>query len=86
MNLKNYPRQIQHPVIYLKMELLIKIVNDFKLQTNFAKRPSLDVSQFLSSPLNASYKQQKSYIMVFGTLAFTAQPGFCMFQVNKKKH
>ena len=32
INLKKYPRQIQHPVIDLKMELLVKIVIDFKLQ------------------------------------------------------
>ena len=32
-NLKKYPRQIQHPVIDLKMELLVKIVTDFKLCT-----------------------------------------------------
>ena len=31
VNLKKYVRQIQHPVIDLKMELLVKIVNDFKL-------------------------------------------------------
>ena len=29
--LKKYLRQIQHPVIDLKMELLVKIANDFKL-------------------------------------------------------
>ena len=31
VNLKEYPRQIQHPITDLKMELLAKIVNDFKL-------------------------------------------------------
>ena len=31
VNLKNYPRQIQHPAIDLKMELTAKIVSDFKL-------------------------------------------------------
>ena len=30
VNLKKYPRQLQHPAIDLKMELLVKIVNDFK--------------------------------------------------------
>ena len=30
-NLKKYPRQIQHPVLDLKMEILVKIVSDFKL-------------------------------------------------------
>ena len=28
---KKYPRQIHHPVINVKMELPLKIVNDFKL-------------------------------------------------------
>ena len=31
VNLKKYSRQIQHPVTDLKMDLLGKIVNDFKL-------------------------------------------------------
>ena len=38
VNLKKYPRQIQHPVTNLKMELLARIVNDFKLYTIFAKK------------------------------------------------
>ena len=45
VNLKKYPRQIQHPVIDLKMELLCKIVSDFKLQTIFAKGSILDAPQ-----------------------------------------
>ena len=31
VNLRKYQGQIQHPVIDLKMELLVKIVNDFNL-------------------------------------------------------
>ena len=31
VNLKKYPRQIQHHATDLKMELLVKIVNSFKL-------------------------------------------------------
>ena len=38
-------------VIDLKMELLIKIVNDFKLYTNFGKSPSLVVPQILGPSL-----------------------------------
>ena len=49
--MKKYPRQIKHHRIDLKMELLTKIVNGFKLYTNFAKSSSLDVPQDLSSPL-----------------------------------
>ena len=29
--MKKYSREIKHPIIDLKMELLIAIVNDFKL-------------------------------------------------------
>ena len=35
INLKKYPRQIQHPVINLKMELQIKIVNGFRKKLHF---------------------------------------------------
>ena len=38
LNLKKYPRQIQHPVIDLNMELLFKIVNDLKRKTISAKK------------------------------------------------
>ena len=38
VNLKKYPRQIQHHITDLKMELLVKIVNDCKLQTIVAKK------------------------------------------------
>ena len=31
VNLKKYPRQIQHLVTDIKMDLLAKIVNDYKL-------------------------------------------------------
>ena len=31
VNLKKYPRQIKHPVTDLKTELIVKIVDDFKL-------------------------------------------------------
>ena len=34
--------------------------------------------------LNVSYKQKKSYIMVFGTIAFTTPPGFYLLQVNNR--
>ena len=34
--------------------------------------------------LNVSYKQKKSYIMGFGTIAFTTPPGFYLFQVNNR--
>ena len=44
---EKYPRQIQHPVIYLNMELLVRIINDFKLWAIFAKRSILDASQVL---------------------------------------
>ena len=48
---EKYLRQIQDPVRDLKMELHVKIVNDFKLETIFAKSNILDVLQVLSSVL-----------------------------------
>ena len=51
VNLKKYTGHNQHPVTDLKMKLLVKIVIDFKLETIFAKKSILDVSQALSSPL-----------------------------------
>ena len=70
VNLKKHPRQIQHPVTDLKMELFVKIVNDFKLQTIFAKKHHfrcVTSSEFASdyNKSNNSYEQQKSYITVF---------------------
>ena len=56
VNLKKYPRQIQYRVTDLKMELLARIVNDFKLYTIFAKSTILVVSQVLSSPLTTMNK------------------------------
>ena len=52
------------------MELIVKIIIDFQLQSIFAKTTVLDVSQALSSPLTTInqtffYKQQESYIAVF---------------------
>ena len=41
---KKYPKQLQHPVIVLIMELLVKIMFDFKLPTVFVKKFILDVS------------------------------------------
>ena len=38
VNLKKYPRQIQHPMTDLKMELLVKIVSYCKLQTIVTKK------------------------------------------------
>ena len=59
---EKYQKQIQHPVTDLKIELLVKIVNKFKLYTIFATG-----SEFSSdcNKSNVSYEQQKSYIMVF---------------------
>ena len=70
VNLKKYPKQIQHPVADLKMELLAKIVNDLKLWTTFAKKHHCRCaigSEFASdyNKSNVSYEQQKSYITIF---------------------
>ena len=71
VNLKKHPREIQHPITDVKMELLPKIANTFNLKTFLQKAKKntiLDASQVLGLPLtsiNISYKQQKSYITVF---------------------
>ena len=70
LNLKKYPRQIKHPVPDLKMELLVKTGNDFKLYTNFAKKHHFRCVtgfEFASdyNKSNNSYEQQKSYMTVF---------------------
>ena len=53
VNLKKYLRQIQHPVIDLKKEILVKIINNFILWTIYPKRSILDVSQDMSLPLTS---------------------------------
>ena len=52
------------------MELLVKIVNDFKLKTIvnwFLDVSQVTCSQYASdfNKVNISYKQQKTFIMVF---------------------
>ena len=54
VDLKKYRRQTQYRVIDLKMELPVDIVNDFKLETIFAKISILDVSQVLSLSLTTT--------------------------------
>ena len=70
LNLKKYPRHIQYPVTDLKMELLVKIVNEFEFLRIFAKKHHfrwVTDSEFASdyNKSNVSYEQQKSYITVF---------------------
>ena len=57
VNLKKCLRLIQHPIIDLKMELLVKVANNFKLKNLFEKRFILDVSQILSSLLTTIIKR-----------------------------
>ena len=75
---------MRHPVIDLKMELLVKIVNEFKLYTSFAKRSTLDVPQVLSSPLTTIYQMfftnnKRAMSRFFGAVTLTNQPGFYLF-------
>ena len=87
-NLKKYRMQVQHFVIDPKMELFVKIVNDFKLYTIFAKRSILDVSQALSSPLATInqmifYQKQKNYTTVFGSGSSYYQEGILPVQSQR---
>ena len=79
VNLTKYPKQIQHPLIDLKMKIFTEIVNDFKLFLQ--KRSILDVSQVLSSPLTALNQtfftsNKRTTSRFFGTVSFTTQSGF----------
>ena len=86
---KKYPRQIQHHVIDLKIGLLVKSVNNYKLKTIFAKRSILDVSQVLSLPLttiNQTFltNNKRAKLRFFETMTLTTQQGFYLFKVNKR--
>ena len=88
-NPKNYPRQIRHPVIDLKMGLLLKIVKNFKLSTVFTKTSILGVSQLLSSSLTAINQtfltnNKRAISRAFGALARITQPWFYLFKVKKR--
>ena len=89
VNLKKYARQIQHPLTDLKIELLVKIINDFKLSTIFAKSSISDMSQNLSLPLTTISQtfftnNKRALSRFFGTVIPTTQPGFYLFKVNNK--
>ena len=84
------PEADSAPRIDLKMELLLKIFNDFKLYANFAKSYILDVSLVLSSPLttiNQTFlSNNKIAISRFSRrVALTTHPGFYLFKVNNRK-
>ena len=79
---------LQQPLIDLKMEHLIKIVNNFKQQAIFTKSSISGVSRILSSPLAAINQtfltSNKTAISLFsGMVALTTQSGFCLFKVIK---
>ena len=87
--LEKYPRKFQHKVIDLKTELLVKIANDFELQTTVAKRSILDVSLVLSSPLTTKNQtfltnNKRAISRFFGTVALPTQPGLHLFKVNNR--
>ena len=81
VNLKKYARQIQHHVTDLKMELLVKIVSDCKLQTIFAKkRHFICVAGFeFASYYNKSMflaNNKRLISPLFGTVALTTYRDF----------
>ena len=63
IDLKKYQRQIQHPVIDLKMVLLVKIVNDSKLFARKHHFRGVTDSDFASdyNKSNTFYEQQLLY-------------------------
>ena len=71
------------------MELLVKIITEFKLQTIFTKISILDASQVLSLPLttiNQTFftNSKRAISRFFGTMTLTAKPGFYLFKVNNR--
>ena len=79
VNLTKYSKQIQHPLIDLKMKIFTEIINDFKLFLQ--KRFILGVSQVLISPLTALNQtfftsNKRTTSRFFGTVSFTTQSGF----------
>ena len=76
VNLKKYARQIQHQVTNLKMELLVKIVNDCKLQIILAKKHHVrcDTGSEFTSDYNESMllaNSKRPMSPFFGTVALT---------------
>ena len=62
-------------------------MKDFKPQTIFAKRSTLDVSQVLSLPLTTINQMfliniRRAISWLFGSVTLTSQPGFYLFKVN----
>ena len=89
VDLKKYRRQTQYCVIDLKMELLVDIVNDFKLETIFAKISILDVSQVLSMSLTTINRKfftnyKRAISRFFRTVTLTTQPGIYLLRANNK--
>ena len=71
------------------MELLVEILNHFKVEIISAKRLILDVSQVLSSPLttiNYTFltNNKKVISRFFGIVALTAYPGFYLIKVTNR--
>ena len=72
------------------MKLIVKVVNDFKVQTIFAKRSILDVSQVLSFPSLTAINQtfftnnKCAISRLFGTVTLTTPPGFSLFKSNNR--
>ena len=65
------------------MELLVKVVNDFKLKTIFAKSSILDASQVLSLPLTTLNQMfltnnKRAISRFYGTVALTTQNFTCL--------
>ena len=67
------------------MELLFKIVNDFKQYTIFEKVSILEVLQVLSSPQITFFTNNiRTISRFFGTMTPTTQLGFFLFKVSNR--
>ena len=81
VNLKKYPRQIQHPITNLKMEPLIKLFTTLNCKVFSEKSTILDVSQVLNSPLTTINQMfltnnKRAISQFFETVVITTKPRF----------
>ena len=77
VNLKKYARQIQHHITDLKMELLVKVVNDCKLLTTFTKKHHFRCDA--GSEFASDYNKSMFLVNNKGTLSQFLWNGGCYY-------
>ena len=86
-NMKNYPGQVQHHVTGLKIELLVKIVNDCKLlsQKNYNFR-CVTCFEFVSDYNESMFlaNNERAISPFFGMVALTTYSRFYVFKIKNR--